>query len=216
METIESLHRFVVMRHIPFEIEEERILRELRIPKISTLEELPEKEIARNIKKAIDLGYALIDAKAVYRTYRLQKPADEPPGVETSPGLFFGKKIAADFAACEWVTLLLTTIGPALPDRADALKESEPSDSFFLEHVGGWMADYLAERVNERIAAEAAKNGYETGFRYAPGYCDWTLQAQPEMMRLLEAHRVGVSLTDSFIMIPRKSVSAALGWKPKG
>ncbi|MEE8483172.1 MAG: vitamin B12 dependent-methionine synthase activation domain-containing protein [Nitrospinota bacterium] len=216
METIGSLHRHIVMRNIPFEIEEVRVLRELRIPKIKSLSELPEKEIAKNIKKAIDLGYALIEAKAVYRTFKLVKPEGEPPGIEESPGLFFGKKIAKDLGACDWVTLLLATIGPALPDRADELKNDEASDSFFLENVGGWMADYLAEKVNERITLEAAKNGYETGFRYAPGYGDWTLDAQPEMLRLLESEKLGVKLTDTKIMIPRKSVSAAIGWKPKG
>lgn len=215
MLTIESLNRLMIMRNIPFAIEEERVLRELRIGKINSLKELPEQNIARYIKKAIETGYGLIDAKAVYRTFKVVKRAGEFPGLESAPGFFFGKKIAELLDQCDYVTLLLTTIGPALPDKTDELSKTEPTDSFYLEHVGGWMADYLADRVEEKIAIEAAKNGYGLTMRYSPGYGDWTLDAQPKLLSLLESEKIGVKLTDTLIMIPRKSVSAALGWTPK-
>lgn len=210
----ESLNKSIVLTNIPFEINEERVLRELRISNISTLEEMPEQNIARYIKKAIDTAYTLIEPKAVYRTFRLVKGSGKPPGVEGSSGLFFGRKIAEMLEPCHFVTLLLVTIGPGLPDRADELKKREPTESFYLEHVGSWMANYLAERVDEKITIECNKNGYKTTFRYAPGYGDWTLDAQPEIMRLLESEKIGVSLTETKIMIPRKSVSAAIGWEP--
>ncbi len=204
--TIESLHRHILMNNIPFVIEEERILRELRIAKVSTLKDMPEQNIARYIKKAIDTGYALIDAKAIYRTFRLVKEKGISPGVEGAPGLL---------EKCDYVSLMLTTIGSALPDRTDATIKTEATDAFYLEGVGGWMADYLADRVEERIVQECAKNGYTVTMRYSPGYGDWTLEAQPQMMKLLESERIGVSLTDTRIMVPRKSVSAAIGWLPK-
>ena len=210
----ESLRKHVLLTNIPYEIEEVRIIRELRIPMAKSLDELPEQNIAEYIKKAINTGYTLIEPKAIYRTFPIVKTEGEHPGIEGSPGLFFGKKISADFAECDYVTILCTTIGPGIPDRADDLKKTEATDSFYLEHVGGWMADYFAERVDERIQVECRKNGYKGGFRYAPGYGDWLLSAQPDLMRITEAHRLGVVLNDSNIMIPRKSVSAAIGWKP--
>ncbi|MBI5178634.1 MAG: hypothetical protein HZA04_05190 [Nitrospinae bacterium] len=212
---IESLNKHVVMSNIPFTIEEERVLKELRIAKTPTLKDLPEQNIARYIKKAIDEGYALMEPKAVYRTFRLVKEPGLPPGVEGAPGLFFGKKIAELLTPCDYVTLLLTTIGPALPGRVETLGKTDATDSFYLDAVGGWMADYLADRVEERIVRECEKNGYTVTMRYSPGYGDWTLDAQPMMMKLLESKRIGVALTDTLIMIPRKSVSAAIGWLPR-
>lgn len=211
---IESLDKTIVLLNMPFTIEEERVLREMRISKISGLEEMPEKNIARYIKKAIEAGYSLIEAKGVYRTFRVVKAASGPPGVEGSAGLFFGKKIASLINECDYVSLLLTTIGSALPDRATEIQKGEPTDAYYLEHVGGWMADYLADRVDERIERECAKHGYKRTMRYSPGYGDWTLEAQPDLLRLVEAEKVGVTLTDTLIMIPRKSVSAAIGWLP--
>jgi len=210
----ESLNKSVILTNMPFEIEEERVLRELRISKIRTLDEMSEKNIARYIKKAIDTAYTLIEPKALYRTFRIVKQKNGPPGLEDSPGLFFGKKIAEMMEACDYVTLMVTTIGPALPNMTEELKEAEPTESFYLEHVGGWMADYMAEKVDERITVECNKNGYRTTFRYAPGYGDWTLEAQKDIFRILQPKQIGVSLTDTMIMIPRKSVSAAIGWEP--
>ncbi|GMT42265.1 MAG: vitamin B12 dependent methionine synthase activation domain protein [bacterium] len=211
---IESLNKTIMLENIPLNMKEVRILREMRIPGAGSLDELPEQNIALYIKNAIDLGYALIDSKVVYRTFPLVCKKGETPGLEDSRSLFFGKKIAGLLEGCDYVSLLIATIGPALPDRADELKKIDPTDSFFLEHVGGWAADHLAEITDVRIQAECAKNGYKTTRRYSPGYGDWTLDAQPEIMRLLDSGKIGVSLTDTKIMIPRKSVSAAIGWLP--
>ena len=210
----ESLKKHVLITNMPFEIEEVRVMRELKISKAKSLDEIPEKNIAAYIKKAIDTGYTLIEPKAIYRTYPLVKKEGEVPGLEDSPHLFFGKKLAEVLNKCDYATVLMTTIGPGLPDRADELMKNEPTDGFYLEHVGGWMADYFAERVDERIQVEMKKNGYKATFRYAPGYGDWSLEAQPEMMRLTQGERIGVKLTDTNIMIPRKSVSAVIGWEP--
>ena len=213
---IESLNKTIVMSNMPFTIEEVRVLRELRISGVNELADMPEQNIAKYIKKAIDVGYSLIEARGLYRTFKVIKDKNGPPGVEGSPGLFFGKKIASLIQECDYVSLILTTIGDALPDRATEIQKKEPTDAYYLEHVGGWMADYLADRVDERIVRECNKHGYTTTMRYSPGYGDWTLDAQPELIRLVEAEKIGVILTDSKIMIPRKSVSAALGWVPTG
>ena len=211
---IESLNKTIVMSNMPFTIEEVRVIRELRISGVDKLADMPEQNIAKYIKKAIDVGYSLIDAKGIYRTFKVVKDKNTPPGVEGSRGLFFGKKIASLINECDYVSLILTTIGNALPDRATEIQKKEPTDAYYLEHVGGWMADYLADRVDERIVRECNKAGYTTTMRYSPGYGDWTLDAQPELIRLVEADKISVVLTDTNIMIPRKSVSAALGWVP--
>jgi len=208
----ESLGKSIILTNIPFEIEEVRVLRELKISKVKSLEEMPEKNIAKYIKKAIDTAYTLIEPKAIYKTFRLVKQKGESPGLEDSPKLFFGKKIGEMLENCDFVTLLCTTIGSGIPDLTDKIIKIEPTDAFYLEHVGGWMADYMAERVDEKITAECNKNGYGTTFRYAPGYGDWTLEAQPEIFRLLKPEQIGVTLSETKIMNPRKSVSAAIGW----
>jgi cobalamin-dependent methionine synthase I len=43
--------------------------------------------------------------------------------------------------------------------------------------------------------------------RYAPGYRGWHLSDQAFLFRMVGADAIGVRLTDSFMMVPRKSYS---------
>ncbi len=48
-------------------------------------------------------------------------------------------------------------------------------------------------------------------WRFSPGYGDWDVHAQPDLLRLTQAETIGVSLTESFMLRPRKSVTAVIG-----
>ncbi|MFQ7401032.1 MAG: vitamin B12 dependent-methionine synthase activation domain-containing protein, partial [Neglectibacter sp.] len=53
--------------------------------------------------------------------------------------------------------------------------------------------------------------------RYSPGYGDFSLENQRFFFDSLEiTKRIGVFLTDSFLMIPCKSITAVLGLSEKG
>ena len=48
--------------------------------------------------------------------------------------------------------------------------------------------------------------------RYSPGYGDLDIRVNKDILNLLNAHRkIGVTVTDTGIMIPRKSVVALIG-----
>ena len=51
-----------------------------------------------------------------------------------------------------------------------------------------------------------------SGKRFSPGYGDLKLEYQKELLYYLDAQRtVGVTLTDKYLMLPEKSVSAIVG-----
>jgi cobalamin-dependent methionine synthase I len=47
--------------------------------------------------------------------------------------------------------------------------------------------------------------------RFSPGYCDWPISEQKKVFELVQADMIGVSLNESFLMNPRKSVSGLFG-----
>jgi len=212
---IKSSKKVVVLNNIPFTIEEKKVLRELRIPKIETLKEVQEGHIAVAIKGAIETAYSLIKGKACYRTFKITGMSADRVVIEESDQLFSGGNMVRLLKDCEYATLLVSTIGLDMVERIEELKKSSLTDAYYLDRVGAWMADYMAEQVGKIIETEIRKNGYEPTFRYAAGYGDWGLSAQSDIMRLTEANRIGVSITEVFIMIPRFSVSAVIGWEKK-
>ncbi len=80
------------------------------------------------------------------------------------------------------------------------------------------VADSLASAAVEQVceAAEeeirAAIGNYGYTWRFSPGYGDFPLDIQGEFLNALDApKRIGVNVTDSLILIPRKSVTAVMG-----
>ncbi len=213
---IKSIGHVVVLNNIHFSIEEKSVLRELRIPRnIETLRDINEKHISRDIKNAIDLAYTLIRGAACYRTFRIEAIADPRVRIAESDSVFIGENMIRLLKNCDYSTLLVCTIGEAIVRKIEEISVNSIADAYYLERVAALMADYVAEQAGSVIETEIRKNGYEPTFRYAAGYGDWGLAAQSEIMRLTEADKIGVSVTESFIMVPRFSVSAVIGWERK-
>jgi len=216
MLTLKSLGgRLVVAGNIPFEIEEKRVLRELRIPKLKYVNELKEEGVARAIKKAIERAYTLIQGKGCYKTFKVLEVRDDRVVTDVSDTLLTGSGMVKLLRGCDYATLLATTIGSRLEERIEKLKHDHTADAYFLDVVGGWMADYMAEKVDAMIQSEILRNGYARTMRYSPGYGDWDLTVQSELLRLVEAGSIGVNCTETSILQPRKSVTAVIGWERK-
>ena len=214
MYTIKSLGgHLVVINSIPFEIEEKRVLRELRIPKIKYVKELKEEGVAKAIKQAIDTAYTLIHGRACYKTFRVVDVGKDRVITDASESIFLGSNMVKLLARSDYATLLATTVGPELERKVDHLKKTHTADAYFLDVVGGWMADYMADRVDAIVQSEVTRSGYGRTMRYSPGYGDWDLTVQKELLGLVEAKSIGVTCTDTFILQPRKSVTAVIGWE---
>jgi cobalamin-dependent methionine synthase I len=95
----------------------------------------------------------------------------------------------------------------------DHIKKAHTADAYFLDVVGSWMADYMADRVDAIVQSEVLRSGYARTMRYSPGYGDWDLPVQRELLDTVEASAIGITCTETFILQPRKSVTAVIGWE---
>ena len=69
------------------------------------------------------------------------------------------------------------------------------------------FVDFLNEKINE----EAVAAGKKARPRFSPGYGDVDLAVQKDFFRLLPCTRIGLTLMDTLIMSPEKSVTAFVG-----
>ena len=115
------------------------------------------------------------------------------------------------------VVLFMVTIGEALETKVkELLRVQEPTRAFILDAIGSETADALADHLHWQILSDLAEeNGMRVTPRFSPGYGDWPVTIQPEFHRVCQGNRIGISVTDSSLMIPRKSVSAVLGFTSK-
>ena len=71
--------------------------------------------------------------------------------------------------------------------------------------------EQLADGMEKAISPKMAAQGFLLKWRFSPGYGDWPLEQQPELIRLAKAEQIGVKLTTSMMLTPRKSITALIG-----
>lgn len=115
------------------------------------------------------------------------------------------------FEGLERVAYCVCTIGPALEEEVTRLSGSdELLQAVVLDAAGSVAAEAVAEYMDQRIQEEAEGLGLKTSCRASPGYGDWDVREQAKLFQIVPAERIGVTLSESAMMIPRKSVSFAI------
>jgi hypothetical protein len=90
------------------------------------------------------------------------------------------------------------------------------SYSLALDGVGSAAVEALANAACRYFEEQAAGEGWQTSIPLSPGMIDWPLvEGQPQIFHLLENEPLEVELTNSYIMLPRKSLTMVLGAGPE-
>jgi cobalamin-dependent methionine synthase I len=84
-----------------------------------------------------------------------------------------------------------------------------------LDAAATAAVESIADQVNHLIDSLAAKKGYATTWRFSPGYGDWNITIQQKILAALHAGTIGLTATESFMLQPRKSITAAIGLRSK-
>jgi len=113
--------------------------------------------------------------------------------------------------------LFCVTIGCEVEDTATMLMENgEDLHGYLLDRIGSFAVESLAEGFEDALRARYKSADMSVSARFSPGYCDWPVEEQRKIEKALDFSRAGVRLTESCMMIPKKSISGLIGVGPKG
>ena len=126
--------------------------------------------------------------------------------------LWQGSDIQRHLAGCTEAVLLAVTLGPGADAQIRRAGVGDVAAGAASDALASVLAEQAADAAEARLRALAAAEGlYLTG-RYSPGYGDWPIGVQPRIAALLDtSRRIGLCVTGTCLMLPRKSVTAALG-----
>jgi hypothetical protein len=82
---------------------------------------------------------------------------------------------------------------------------------YSLDALGAVIAEKVLEKVTASLKNSMQLLGYSITGCYCPGYCDWPLLDQKKIFGLLPEKFCSVTLSDSCLMVPLKSVSGLIG-----
>lgn len=133
-------------------------------------------------------------------------------GMPMLPFASESKELAKCLEGCREVVLFAATIGLGLDRYLARQQRISPTKALLAQAYGAERIEALCDVFCGEMEEVAKKDGLSCTMRFSPGYGDLPLTAQKDFFRLLDCNRqIGVSLNDSLLMTPSKSVTAILG-----
>jgi hypothetical protein len=111
---------------------------------------------------------------------------------------------------------VVCTIGPQLEKQVTKyFDRNKPLEALLLDGIGSAAVDSLIEEVCKLMTAKALSKGYQASSPISPGMPGLPITEQWQLMKMVPAREIGVSLTSSGVMVPRKSASMVIGIGPQ-
>lgn len=119
------------------------------------------------------------------------------------------------YRQAEHLMLFAATVGRAITDR---IRDLFAKNEFVLGNALDVAASEGTDRIShflegyffEQLTSRADCKSGLTVFAYSPGYCGWHISAQKILFKALHPETIGITLRDSFLMEPLKSISGVL------
>ena len=172
----------------------------------------PDRESAKRIDRCIaQIADAAQPRRAVKRMPLFICPDEEDT-------LLFGgmrvksRNLSHHLADCTEVVVFAATVGIGVDRLIKRASISGMADAAILQAAGAAAVEAVCDQIEEDINRTAAGDGLKARRRFSPGYGDFALSHQPEVLFMVNAAKLtGITLTDGSLMVPSKSVTAGIG-----
>jgi len=106
------------------------------------------------------------------------------------------------------MAISLCTLGKSIDEEVTILNDKGSyTEALILDIIGSVAVEDVANRINFLICEKAKNDGLQTSQRFSPGYGNFDLREQENIFKMINAKVIDVSLTKSFMMVPKKSIS---------
>jgi len=120
--------------------------------------------------------------------------------------------LSKTLSGCRQAFLFCATIGAGVDRIIARYSQTTPSAAVIAQAAGTAAVESFCDLLCRRLVEKQSDKHISLRPRFSPGYGDFPLSYQKEIFRVLDCTKhIGVSLTESLMMTPSKSVSAVIG-----
>lgn len=122
------------------------------------------------------------------------------------------EKLSKHLRNCGKAILFAATLGTGADLLLRRWSVADMSKAVIMQASAAAVIEAYCDACQKELSTEAAKEGLYLRSRFSPGYGDFPLDYQKELLNLLDApKRIGLTVTDSMMLTPTKSVTAVMG-----
>jgi hypothetical protein len=177
---------------------------------------IPDDDIKAVIDEVVDSLINVIKPKNIYKVYDCHIEGDVVMLGGNGQGFAVcSKNLSANLWQCKKVVLMATTLGIEADKLMQKYEVVNMAKASMTQACGAACIEaycnILQERILDDVIADTGKWLYLRP-RFSPGYGDVPLSVQRDIFGALECtKRIGLTLTESLLMYPTKSVTAFIG-----
>ena len=150
------------------------------------------------------------EPKCVYRIFELSFPQENE--LQICNLHINSKNLNKNLRGCEKVVLLGTTLGSIVDRKLRTHELTDIARAVVMQACAATMLEEYCDEMQEKIARQLGEENLYLRPRFSPGYGDFSITHQKELLEMLDApKRIGLTMTDAYMLAPTKSVTAIIG-----
>ncbi|VBB07490.1 Hypothetical protein LUCI_2739 [Lucifera butyrica] len=158
-------------------------------------------------------AHSLIVPRGNWHTY----PYDPEQGIIEASNLLVlsGQKIITHLRQASQVAVMAVTVGLKLEEAiSKQFEQGNYTTGLLMDAAGTAAVEETADKISALIQQDASRIGYTSTSRFSPGYGDWDITVQPDILTLAGGYELDITVTETSMLQPRKSVTAIIGLIP--
>jgi len=161
------------------------------------------------IAELIGLFTADVIPKSVYGIWDCQ--------IDSSTAAFGGMSVKSEnlcehLKDCRRAVLLAATLGTRADTLLRRFSVQDMEKAVIAQAVCAAMIEAYCDGIEGEILQKMELSGLYKTPRFSPGYGDFDISYQKDILKILNCSRIGLALTDGYMLIPSKSVTAVIGF----
>lgn len=153
--------------------------------------------------------------KYIFKIFNINK-SEEKIELLDSNLIFKGKDILEHLKNSNMCAVMAVTLGSDVDTKIRYYEKINLTKALILDACASTGIEWVCDEVQKEIKEEAEKSDLGITYRYSPGYGDFSIDIQSKIINSLDAQKkIGLTVTEDNILIPRKSVTAIIGFQDK-
>lgn len=122
------------------------------------------------------------------------------------------KNLSKNLKGCSQAVVFGATLGAGVDMLMKRYSLTNMAKTVVLQACAAAMLEEYCDEEQNKIAEELGKDHMYLRPRFSPGYGDYSILHQEDILRMLDtAKTIGLTMTESYMLTPTKSVTAVNG-----
>ena len=162
------------------------------------------------ISEVFDALESVAVKNSIYRIFKIDR--EDESNFSIGKVHIYSKNLGKNLKNCDQIVLFGATLGARIDILMNRYALTDMTRAVIMQACAAALLEEYCDECQEKIAEELLKEQLYLRPRFSPGYGDFDISYQKPLMKILDcAKTIGLTMTDSYMMSPTKSVTAVIG-----